>query len=642
LTSTPLHPGAGAAAVGVAPTRAVAWSLTSLLCAAHALAIWIGMGGSTGIASPWPLARHDHPLYFHSARITPRFLRLSATTAGYDPAFMSGYAKSVIFPASSTLPELVFFCTGAADPVRTYKIYVLIAAASIPFLVAVGGVLWRLSAGAVAWGVGLFVVYVWTDFPINYAEFGMLPYLAGIPLALCASAAICRFVTDGGLGSWLAAATLSSLAFCVHFTSAMIVAPAALAAYAAAQLLATDASVPLAFRRHAGFWSIPLVVLLLNAFWWWPGVLLANTKGESGFAFSHSDESVLGRLAAIVTHSPRIELVLWLGAVGGGIVCARRDRVAACGLAGWLGAGFFWGYAAGAFPSLDFLQPGRHTYALYTAAALAGGVCWDTAVKNLGGRLKMRIAVALILLLAAVWAVGPACAASLRFRLRGPQPFLSSRPSPLLRWVVDRVQRHVHPGERLLYEEGGFDVPGAPDPFHGGRYSGLLPYYAPGIEVLGGPYLHAALTTNSTQFGEDKLFGVARWGPEHFRAMARLYRPAAIVCWTPWSKAFCRAHPELVDIVEERAPMLFGRVRGFGGSTIDGTAEVQAETGRLRIVCDPARLDGTVVLRYHSVPCLRSRPPVRLESVSFPGDPVPFIGLKPPPGVRSIELELAP
>ena len=79
-------------------------------------------------------------------------------------------------------------------------------------------------------------------------------------------------------------------------------------------------------------------------------------------------------------------------------------------------------------------------------------------------------------------------------------------------WVVDRVKRHVKPGERLLYEEGGFDLPGVPDPFQGGRFSGLLPDRT-GVEVIGGPYLHASLTTNFTQFGEGKLFGKDELGP---------------------------------------------------------------------------------------------------------------------------------
>ena len=70
------------------------------------------------------------------------------------------------------------------------------------------------------------------------------------------------------------------------------------------------------------------------------------------------------------------------------------------------------------------------------------------------------------------------------------EPFLSSHPSPRLLWVVDRVRRYVQPGERLLYEEGGKDLPGVPDPFQGGRFSGLLPERT-GVEVIGGPYLHA-------------------------------------------------------------------------------------------------------------------------------------------------------
>ena len=75
-------------------------------------AIYLGMGGAEGLGSPWPLAKHDHPLYFHSALVTRAFLRQSGTTAGYDPSFMAGYAKSVIFPASSTLPELAVFLFG--------------------------------------------------------------------------------------------------------------------------------------------------------------------------------------------------------------------------------------------------------------------------------------------------------------------------------------------------------------------------------------------------------------------------------------------------------------------------------------------------------------------------------------------------
>ena len=146
-----------------------------------------------------------------------------------------------------------------------------------------------------------------------------------------------------------------------------------------------------------------------------------------------------------------------------------------------------------------------------------------------------------------------------------------------MHWVLDRVRRHVKRGERLLYEEGGKDLPGIPDPFRRGRFSGLLPYRT-GVEVIGGPYLHASLTTNFTQFGEGKLFGRSDWDRDFFVRYARLYRPSAILCWSPHAREFCRANPDLIQIERRRTgPFLIGRVVGFGGDTIRGEAKVEAE-----------------------------------------------------------------
>ena len=141
-----------------------------------------------------------------------------------------------------------------------------------------------------------------------------------------------------------------------------------------------------------------------------------------------------------------------------------------------------------------------------------------------GGSRLDRWAVAAALLIG-LRVLGPSLYESLRQRLWAGEPFLSSRPSPRLLWVVDRVKEHVRPGQRLLYEEGGKDLPGIPDPFQRGRYSGLLPEWT-GVELIGGPYLHAALTTNFTQFGEGALFGNSNWDRQHFVKYARLYRPA--------------------------------------------------------------------------------------------------------------------
>jgi hypothetical protein len=653
----------------------------------HGWAIWIGLGGSAGLTNGWPLWRDDHPLYFHSALVTRAFLKESYTTAGYDPSFMAGYAKSVVFPASSTLPELVIAAFGGAHPEFAYKTYVLVSAAAVPWLLAIACALWRLRPAATAIAVLLALLYIWTDFPLSYAEFGMLPYFLGVPLGLVATGAFARFLVRGGIVLWLIAAGLLSVSVLVHFTTAMVVAPAALLAYLAAVFRPGRPSSPArsetgiaasaeplvtpggwTWPSHLAVLAIPLVVLALNAFWWLPGIGLASTKGPSSFAFAHSSERVAERLLQIVHVAPPIQCILLALGLPGLVLLIRRSPVPGWALGGYCAAGMVWGYLAGAFAALDFLQPGRHTYALFTGLALAGGVGFEELALRLrarsqgGDRFDRWVLAGAVLITVRMvglplassiharlgveisWrADGPGwrlpLVGSIQVRLGNRAPFLSSQPSPRLRWVVDRVRRYVQPGERLLYEEGGFDLPGLSDPYQRGRFSGLLPYLAE-VEVIGGPYLHAALTTNFTQFGEGALFGRSDWGRDHFVRYARLYRPAAILCWTPHARRFCRAHPELIQILDEEGPLLIGRVKGFGGATIEGTATVEAHPGVLRVRDMAPGLDGSIVLRYHSVPYLTTRPPVACDPESLDDDPVPFIRLRPPPGTRDVELRL--
>jgi hypothetical protein len=53
-------------------------------------------------------------------------------------------------------------------------------------------------------------------------------------------------------------------------------------------------------------------------------------------------------------------------------------------------------------------------------------------------------------------------------------------------------------------------------------------------------------------------------------------------------------------------------------------------------------VDGTVVLRYHSVPCLRTSPRAWWEPVFLEQDPTPFIRLRPPAGSVDFELRFPP
>jgi hypothetical protein len=96
--------------------KSIASGLVVVLCSLHGIAIWSGLTGWEGLTNGWPMWRDDHPLYYYSALVTRSFLKSSWTTAGYDPSFMAGYPKSVVFPSSSTLPELAIFAFGGDRP----------------------------------------------------------------------------------------------------------------------------------------------------------------------------------------------------------------------------------------------------------------------------------------------------------------------------------------------------------------------------------------------------------------------------------------------------------------------------------------------------------------------------------------------
>ena len=183
-----------------------------LFCLLHGWAVWTSMGGWSGLTNGQPIWRFDHPLYLHSALVTRAFLAQSGTTAGYDPSFMAGYPKSVIFPASSTLPELVIALFGGNRPELAYKLYVLIATALVPWLLVVAGGLWRAGAEAVAIALGVDLVSVWSDFPINFAAYGMVPYLLAIPLGLVATGVFQRYCETRSRWYWLTSVLVMSLA----------------------------------------------------------------------------------------------------------------------------------------------------------------------------------------------------------------------------------------------------------------------------------------------------------------------------------------------------------------------------------------------------------------------------------------------
>jgi hypothetical protein len=600
------------------------------------------MGGWAGLSNEWPLLQADHGIHYRHGLLSREFLKTTGMTAGYDPGFMSGYPMSIVSDLSSTFSDLVMMASGDR-PAFGYKLHVFGCSVAIPWLIALACVAWRVQSSGVLVAVIFSLIYFWSDFPVKYTGLGMLNYLLSIPLGLICVAGLTAYFEKGGFWRWCWACGSASSVFLVHVTSPLIVGPAGLLAYAVALIVARRSGVKFPISRHVGLWIMIPNILVVNLFWLWPGFLLRSTKGASDLSFAHP-EGVFRRLGEIFWRSQPIQALAIGFAILGMVVLIRRRPIVAAGLGGFLAAGFGWGYLAGAFRLLDPLQPGRHTYAFYSAACVASGIGMAEVFERLkparmGGWLGLALFVGCFGYFSQI------LQSSFEYRVFTSEPFLASQPTTRIDWVVNQVKKHVKPGERLLFEETGLGLPGLRDPYAVRHCSAVIPAMT-GVELIGGPYLHMTITTNFTQFGEHKLFEKTKWNLDDFVRYARLYRPSAICCWSLKARAFCQGNPELIKILEDDGVVLVGRVIGFEGSTIQGKATVEAGPNRLIVRDAEADLSsdnkGLVVLRYHSVPYLKTNPPSEIKDVFFESDPVPFIGIKPTAGPLTIEMVLPP
>ena len=155
---------------------------------------------------------------------------------------MAGYPKSVIFPASSTLPELVVWAFGGNSPALAYKAYVLGSAACLPWLIALAAGTFGLRRGARRAPSRSSCSTSGQISRSTTRRSACSPTCWRSRWRCLSLGAFAGFLTEGGAIRWLVSALLLSLAFLVHLTTAMILVPAAALAYFTALRTATRRS----------------------------------------------------------------------------------------------------------------------------------------------------------------------------------------------------------------------------------------------------------------------------------------------------------------------------------------------------------------------------------------------------------------
>ncbi|MBI3466557.1 MAG: hypothetical protein HY000_26380 [Planctomycetes bacterium] len=580
-----------------------------------------------------PFTVNDHPLHYYYSQLTADFFSRRHAFWGYDPFFMAGYAKSMIFPTGCTMPELVAVVFGR-DSVSAFRLWVASCLFLPPILLGLAARSLTRSWGAFGLSFCTGVVWVWCGWPVTYVHWGMAPFILAVTASVCSGTVLARWLDQPSYPRLVMGGCLATLSTIAHPCSPVILLLMLFPAY----LVKARA---MRWREHCLAWSVPLVVIICWSPWWLPALVLRETLGttETGFV----NEKIGARLLELVQAIYPEETALLVAAAGMLVALRGIGRAAFCAVVLGSAQLFVLTYFGSAVPWIWKLQPGRYTQPFYAALIILIAVGWwrligeltqrPWRVKHWGKLALVTVSSALAVLLVVPKVVG--------YLNYSPHPPLSAElPSNVLELIEDLRER-VNSSGRVLFEDRALAYLGDRDPFPGVNPSALLPLLAPG-QYIGGPYLRTHLKTNFTQVGDGYFFGRdpynTRVDRNTFQRYAKLYN----IRWAVlWSAPLTRLADQNSEFFRQQGRFGYLRVYELDRRpnwAVVGSADVRAQPDRLEVTAVRPGVDGVLVLSYHWIPTLRSS--VLIRPLRMEDDPVPFIALDNPPEQFVIENRL--
>src|SRR5262245_47123501 len=175
--------------------RVLLISIATLVLGMHAYHAWKRFWPGPRSTQQLPFTNTDHPLQFYYGQLTRQFIQNRGAFWGYDPTFMAGYAKSLVFPTSGTLPDLVAVISGAYGG-WTYNLIATSCVFLTPIIVACAAAVLSRSwlAGMLALMVA--VQWTWRAWPSVYVEWGMGPFILTSAMGVLSAAFLSNWL-DG-------------------------------------------------------------------------------------------------------------------------------------------------------------------------------------------------------------------------------------------------------------------------------------------------------------------------------------------------------------------------------------------------------------------------------------------------------------
>ena len=569
-----------------------------------------------------PICSGDLHWHFASSQEGREVLTLTNPFWGYSPNYMAGYPYGLWNSAGRKGYDLAPVLLPMLPVTVAFYLYALVTALLPPFLLAAAAWILGLKRRSVAYCFAMGVIVYQLDNLVSYFwTFGNVAFPSVNALAVLSTALLVAGFERKRWRLTLGGAVTLAL---VGYLHPLVFFPVAAAAAAACLL----------YRREmAGSWRgllHPLLLFLMAGALLapWAALLLrfsdARLVQESRALPSGLKYLVMDLLSDRAYRHPfdrrflfHVQLVLL--AVGACVLWRRRERALTVLVVAAM-ASFLFAYLFAYCPGLRRSEPYRYLISFSMFAVIPGARGLEVAVRLLRDANRPGRLAALCLALVLLPPLGGHC-----FDVLGREPVRGlGRPQ---RAVVEWINAQSNRAGRVACD----DI----------QLGNMLRYHT-GAAIIGGgisvtaPLRHSRASLGSSRIGTEPASTASK---KYVEAFLERYNVRTVIAATP------RLRGLLVDVAGFRQAFtsgpyaVFVATGGAGSWLFDGRAEadtvVTAAPNLIRIEAAPS---GEFVLRYHYMQTLESGPDVTLFPVLRGGDPVPFIGVRNPKGLGTIEI----
>lgn len=560
-----------------------------------------------------PLRFVDYPVHTHRVFVYRDALLASGLPWGYDPAVGAGFTESPHSDLGAKPQQVLGVLLPFLAPGAVVRLFLFVSVFSIPLWSWLACRPLGLGRRDRFWVTAVVVGALWLGWTIQtYLRAGLVSFVVVAALTPLILTLFLLFLAQPGRRRYIVLTFALAAMFFLH-----VLGPLTLALPLVLMTLLVRG---LAWRWRGALMLTPLLLVVINGFWFVPALLgrRAPLPPEGPFVGTPTARHLTyGSLAEVLE---RMDL-LWLGSRSAlvvlvvlGLLALRRrlgSRVAVgftLAVTGTLALsylGSFW-EPTRVLQSVRFIVP-----ALFLMAIPVG-----VALKGLVERVPLRRGAPALVVVAL--AVGVAAAGT-----RGPHPLpLPPDPDP----VRQLVEEQTTPEDRLLVQSS--------DGYQQGGYEARVLPLAWDREIVGCTF---SAFENPAQFLRDVLLGrrLSDWTPDSLRGALDRWGISWVFTKTEEARL-------LFEATTGRPGDPIGKYHAFRiGPPVDrfliGEGEVAAVINRLQLT--GLRADGgLVVLRYRYHPAWSAAPEIAIEPYPIPEDKIGFLALRDPPSRATLSF----